>query len=245
MSDNSQPQDMSSAEYRKLKKRKRERQALKLRMKLAFALIIAAVIAVVVLILWKNDVFYHKAKVSTLTVKEDGSIVLEEVVSLKDIDTDEKDLKASLKKSIEDFQSSDSVQAKNKVGLAAVHVRDDTAYVRTTYGNADTYASYSGYECYVGSVSGAKAAGYAFSDPLCPVTGTERGEAVAADTLEGAEGQQVVIVNEDINIRVPGEISYVTSNVTALTDTNETAASGTATYGTSVAPDTYILYTAK
>lgn len=274
MSENSRPQQTDSAEYRKLRRKRQQhrRAVLKRRLALLCVCLAAVIVLIVVLVLKANDVFYKKADVSTLTVKSDGSIVLEEVVSVKDIDTDEKELKASLKKSIDDFNSGKTVagadaaagggagtaasaavtqkdaEVRNGSGavkLQKVSVKDGAAYVRTTYPDAATYAAYSGYTCYIGSVTGAKAVGYDFSSPLCPVVGKERGEAVAADTLTDTDGLQTVIVNEDINIRVPGEISYVTANVASLKDSDETAVSGTGTYGTSVAPDTYILYTTK
>lgn len=273
MSENSRPQQTDSAEYRKLRRKRQQhrRAVLKRRLALLCVCLAAVIVLIVVLVLKANDVFYKKADVSTLTVKSDGSIVLEEVVSVKDIDTDEKELKASLKKSIDDFNSGKTAAGTDAAGTAAdssgsaavtqkdaevrngsgavklqkVSVKDGAAYVRTTYPDAATYAAYSGYKCYIGNVTGAKAAGYDFSSPLCPVVGKERGEAVAADTLTDTDGLQTVIVNEDINIRVPGEISYVTANVASLKDSDETAVSGTGTYGTSVAPDTYILYTTK
>lgn len=256
MSENPRPQEVDSEHYRRLRRRRREREVLKRKIKLCMALIVAALVLVVVLVLKVNDVFYRKAAVSTLTVKNDGSIVLEEVVPVKNFSADKADIKASVKKSIEDFATSDvaapedpGAAAGSKVGteigkitLAAVHVKDDTAYVRTVYPNAVTYAAYSGYKCYIGSVTGAKAAGYAFSDPLCPVVGTERGEAAAAESLSDTDSMQVVIINEDINVRVPGTVTYVSANVETIADEDETAASGTATYGTSIAPDTYVLY---
>ncbi|MEE3481621.1 MAG: hypothetical protein VZQ80_06495 [Lachnospiraceae bacterium] len=259
MSEGPEKRQINSDEYRRLKKkRQRQRKVAKMKLEIATGVIAAAIVCIILGVLYAKDAFYKKADVTTLTVKDDGSLVLEEVVPVDGLAADESDIKASVKKSIEDFESSDiaatedsagAAEAGSKVGtkigkvkLAAVHIKDDTAYVRTTYTNAVTYAGYSGYNCYIGSVAGAKAAGFDFTEPLCPVTGKEKGEAVAADTLSDLDGQEVVIVNESLHIRVPGEISYVSDTVTAIADSNETGGGLESAYGTTVAPDSYVLY---
>ena len=262
MSEGPEKRQINSDEYRRLKKkRQRKREVAKMKLEIATGVIVAAIVCIILGVLYAKDVFYKKADVTTLTVKDDGSLVLEEVVPVDGLDTDAANIKASVKKSIEDFNSSDRAAAETgtdsaaadseagteigKAKLAAVHVKDNTAYVRTTYTNAQTYADYSGYNCYIGSVSGAKAAGYSFSEPLCPVVGKEKGEAVAADSLSDLDDQDVVIVNESLHIRVPGEITYVSDTVTDIADSGETGGGLESAYGTTVAPDSYVLYTSK
>lgn len=267
MSEGPEKRQINSDEYRRLKKkRQRKREVAKMKLEIATFVIIAAIVCIVLAVLYAKDVFYKKAAVTTLTVKEDGSLVLEEVVPVDGLGADESDIKASVKKSIKDFEESsvqgvtdaldsmdvsgaeeaaDAAEEIGKVKLSAVHVKDDTAYVRTTYTSALTYSKYSGYNCYIGSVSGAKTAGYSFSEPLCPVVGKEKGEAVAADSLTDLDEQDVVIVNESLHIRVPGEITYVSDTVTDIADSGETGGGLESAYGTTVAPECYVIYTAK
>ena len=231
---------VDSGEYRKLKRKRRKREVLKLKLKIATGLIVAAIVLIVFGILYANDVFYRKAAVSTLTVGADGAITLEEVQSVQGIPTTKADIRASVKDAIATYEKG---KGAGTVKLKTVKVKNDKAYVRTTYDSAKTYSDFSGYNLYAGKAGEAKKSDYDFDTSFYPVKDGAFGDAVGGDEIEKLDTFKAVIVNESIHIRVPGTVKYVSSYGTTLEDKNETGVSrDVKNDGTTAPPDTYVLY---
>ncbi len=84
-------------------------------------------------------------------------------------------------------------------------VEDGIAHVYLDYASAEDYADFNGVDFYAGTVLDAQAEGYDIPDAFTAVTDK--------DTTWDAEGNKIVIVGQQTQVRVDGTILFVSSNV--------------------------------
>jgi hypothetical protein len=100
-----------------------------------------------------------------------------------------------------------------KAGEGSVEIRDfavedQMAHVYLSYASAEDYADFNKVEFYAGTVLDAKAAGYDIPDNFTAVTDK--------DTTWDADGNKIVIIGQEITVRVDGTILFVSDNATAV-----------------------------
>lgn len=102
----------------------------------------------------------------------------------------------------------DTYVAKAGEGTVSVKefaVADGVAHVYLDYADIEDYADFNGVDFYAGTVLDAQAEGYDIPNALTAVTDK--------DTTWDAEGNKIVIIGQQTQVRVDGTILFVSSNV--------------------------------
>ncbi|MDD6577870.1 MAG: hypothetical protein PUE94_01055 [Lachnospiraceae bacterium] len=158
-----------------------------------------------------------KSRVSTLTIQRDGSVRLEEVVDLKNRGVSETEVKQGVRSSIYSFFK--------EHGFGSARVRrfshvDGKLYVETCFKTIKLYQTYSGYSLYQGSAWSVEKKGFPLEDNFRKVeTVTKRGSLLKSqEALKKAEekGDKVLVIQENIRVRLPGKIRYLSDRATHL-----------------------------
>lgn len=169
------------------------------------------VIVITLLSMRACGVLDKKAKETTLTLMADGSIVFEEVENATDMTKDE--LETYVKETIDEYNKS---HEKKLIKLKKIKTKKDTVYMKTTYKTPEDYKEFTGLDLFVGTVSEATAAGYDLSDLYVKVTdGKKTKSADVADVLKNTESK-LLIIDQNINVVMPGTITYVTDTATTV-----------------------------
>lgn len=108
------------------------------------------------------------------------------------------------------------------ITLEKLEVSDDRTYVQLHYETAEDYKGFNEAELFAGTVTDALQAGYEFAS-LASVKEGEAGLDAAAVADKGS--MHVVIFEEPVSVRIPGQIAYVSKGVT-LTGKKEAKAVG-------------------
>ena len=206
-----------SREQREALRRKRKRRVIRNRIifgsvcALALALIIVIIVKLFGLIFGSSKA----AETSTLTFKDNGSVVFEEVL---DFDTDtysKSELKEYTKDLIDSFNETYGGKA---ITLDKLEVKGDVAYIKTTYKSTEAYEAFTSYETFASTYDGACEAGYDFGEQFRAVTEGTLGEAQVVDAASTFSDSHVVIVSENVTVVVPGTITYVSNADVEITD---------------------------
>ena len=215
---------VASKELQEARRRRRQREVMRNRIILGacLALILALIIFLVVKVFGFVFNLGKSADTSTLTIKEDGSVVFEEVTDFDESVYSKSDLKAYTKDLISSFNEKNG---KNAVSLDKLSVKGDVAYIKTTYKDAACYSSFTSYETYAGSYEDAVSAGYDFATLYSQVADDALLEADTVDADSVFAGSQVVVVNENVTVNVPGTITYVSTANVELIDSDTLAIS--------------------
>ena len=210
---------VASKELQEARRRRRQREVM--RNRIIFGVCIVAILALIIFLLVKLAGFAlnlgKKADTSTLTFKADGSVVFEEVTDFDDSVYSKSELKTYTKELISSFNET---YGEDAVSLDKISVKGDKAYIKSTYKDADCYSSFTSYQTYSASYEDAVSAGYDFSTLF---SGVADGKLLEADTVDAATlfaGSQVVVVDENVTVNVPGEITYVSNANIELVDSD-------------------------
>lgn len=209
---------VASKELQEARRKKRQREVMRNRIIFGAAclivlfLIIFIIVKIVGMILGSGQI----PDASTLTFNEDGTVVFEEVAEFGD-DYSKSDLKSSTQELISSFNEAYGSDA---ITLDKIKVKGDVAYVKTTYVDADAYASFTTYTCFNDTVENATEAGYDFNDVFAEVTDGVKGDTVDYNSADDFAGYYVAMVQENVNVVVPGDIAYVSDLSTDVIDGN-------------------------
>ncbi len=176
--------------------------------------------------------------VSTNTIIVDKNGKVTEAL-VEDFDKDyysADELEAFVEAEIAEYETSHEA---GSVKMSGLSVEEGTARMLMKYSNATAYSDFHQANFFVGTVVDAQTAGYKFDTDFYAVT-----EGAAATTAtQGADvmaGEGSVLVIQDyIDVQVPGTITYVSEGVTV---TGSSSASIVAVNETDVAPVAYIVY---
>ena len=132
----------------------------------------------------------------------------------------------------------------SQVELKKLDFDKDNCYIKSAYSSAEAYSSFSSYKTYYGTVEQAFDKGYKFADSFAEVINGTKGQVLATDILNEYAGCYVAIVNENVNVKVPGDILYITDANTDVIATDEVSISPP--NGNSDATNTvYIIFSMK
>ena len=99
------------------------------------------------------------------------------------------------------------------IELKECKIQEDIVTIRLTYDSWIDYLNYNQVACFLGTLEEARAAGYSFDRRFLDNEGAE-----AAGTTILTHGQEwkVLILEEPVQVKVPGTILYTTDNVSIL-----------------------------
>ncbi len=130
----------------------------------------------------------------------------------------------------EEIKAYTDEHGKNTVKLEDLTVEDGIAKLRLTCQSAQDFAPSNGIEMYQGRIVDALAAGYVFDGTFAKVeNGTVTGEATKQEIYTENE-MNVVIIRANMDVRVEGEICYVSCQNVSLTGPD----------GVSIRPEYYL-----
>ncbi len=236
-------QGVASRELQEARRRRRQREVM--RNRIIFAIGCLAVIALIVFLIVKLiGALAGSGKMpetSTLTFENDGEVIFEEVA---DFDTDVYS-KAEFKTYTNDLiDSFNDTYGEKAITLDKLKVSGEKVYVKTTYKNADAYSAFTSYQTFNSSFEDAKAAGYDFEELFCITENDTKGTAQPVIASETFAGFQVAIVSENVTVKVPGQIYYISELSTELLD-GSTVSIKQADGNDDATDLVYIIYTAE
>ena len=193
--------------------RSRREQIMRRRRALIIAAAAVAVIAIVVIACLVTGVFEDRAEKSTLTIREDGTVICEEVTTFDADYYDTSELRDYAREQVDAYNEENE---NGRVTLQRVAVKDGKAYMRIAYASAEDYQKFTGYELFVGNIAQAQEAGYTFQDSFVSVADGEKSDSAAAEDIVADTGQKVLILRENITVKLDGDIRYLSDESTTL-----------------------------
>lgn len=212
---------------------------LRRRRRLLIGAIVAVIAAVILLVLALRGTFYKKADTTTLKLNSDGSVVFEEVTKLSENYYDASDLKSFIKSTIKEYNDENgSGSVKLKYFTSSV----DQVYCRTTYKSVDVYEDFTSYYAYAGTISDATdSEGLDFNDSFVSVSSGKKGDTAKVSKVTETGDNNVLVLEENCTVVVPGNILYVTDKGTTVSDDDTVVISASDTDDDAVVR-TYIVY---
>lgn len=100
--------------------------------------------------------------------------------------------------------------ASDHMEMKSFAVKDGVATLQLKFDEAQYYADYSGHTFYAGSAAEAEAAGYTLPESLTDADGNS----AAPEELNGWENAKLIVTDEAVAVKTPGEILAVSEDVT-------------------------------
>lgn len=203
-------------------------------MKKKVGLLMAAIMAVSML----AGCGSFKSDENALYIKKNGTIIQASVETFDQDYYDKDELKDYAQETIDSYVSEHD---KGCVKLSSFTVKDQVAQMYLKFADYTTYSDFNGYELFVGTVAQAIAAGYDFDQSFVTITNGASADAsasgdVSADTITASGNassgdatsgdatatltDSVVIMQESLNVKVQGNIKYVSATGTKVTSKN-------------------------
>lgn len=176
------------------------------------------------------------ADASTVFIEKKGKIVSVDVENLDKDYYDGEELESYIKELIESYTDKNG----DTVELSSFRIKDDVAKLKMNYDSYEDYTKFNGIELYTGTVLGAQADGYDFDVEFYSVSGGEKEKKAKKEEIFEDDDQKVVIIKANIDVRVPGDILYVSAQDTEVT--GKRAVSVTGEGASEEAALTYIIY---
>lgn len=209
--------EKDTRQVRRKRRAKAERLRAVRRARMVLVLGLALIIAVVVLLIsLVNGRFEKKSDKTLFSLRQDGSIVFEDVDTLPQ-EYDAQGFKSYANNQVKAYKATPG----DKVDLERVSVSGQDVYVRIKYSSDKAYSDFTGYECFVGSVAEALAdrGNYDFGNTFLSfekdfdISQTVPMEDAISDT-----SNKVLILKENVDVAIEGEILYVSSEGTKVSD---------------------------
>lgn len=208
-----------SAQRRAAMRRKRHRQVI--RNRIIFAIACLSILGAMIFGIFKlvgviADIT-HTASTSTLTFSPTGEITFEELTDFNQNDYSKRDLKKYSKKLVSDY----NLLHEDAVELKKIKIKDDSCYIKSTYTDCDVYSDFSSYYTYFGKVPQAVKDEINFDTEFAQVVDGQKQNAISADIATEYKDCYVAIVEENVDVIVPGDIVLVSNASTDVVSSNE------------------------
>lgn len=151
---------------------------------------------------------------SVVYVNKKGEVLSLDVEEMNQDFYDETELKAFVDEAVEDYTSE---YDKNAVKVESLTVEDGTAKLQMKYKTTDDYTRFNGIELYQGKVVSALAAGYAFDGEFARVEDGKVTGTATKQEIYAAEDLKVVVIRANTDVKVDGDICYVSCENVKLT----------------------------
>lgn len=137
----------------------------------------------------------------TVYIQKKGTIKGANVADFDKEYYDETELSDFIKENVDTYVEQ---AGEGTVEIQEFAVSDGVAHVYLNYAGAEDYAQFNGVKFYEGTVLDAKAEGYEIPDAFTSVTDDE--------TTWDAEGNKIVIIGQQTQVKVDGTILFVSAN---------------------------------
>lgn len=215
-----QPNNRPSASTIARRKALRRKRMIKKRLILG-GMIAAVILVIVLLIVLLVNIFgVTFAEETTLTVKSDGSIVMDEVEDFDKSTYDESELEKYTQDLVDEYNEHGNV---GKVKFKKAKVKDGKAYLRMEYSDYNAYKLFTGNELFVGTVGEAKAAGYDFQDTFSKVSEAKKSEAVSVEDVTADDAKKVILIRANEHVVSPKDIKIISDACTTIVKKDEVA----------------------
>lgn len=154
------------------------------------------------------------ASESTVYVQKNGTLTSVDVEAFDTNTYDEQELKKYVEQTISDYNKENG---KNQVTLKKLTVKDDVANLTLEYKTAADYRKFSGIDFFAGTLAEALAAGYSFDADFAAVKDNTPVACSSSEFINDAS-YKVVIVKDNTNVKIKGEIAYLSTENTKLVD---------------------------
>ena len=203
-------QGVASRELQEARRKRRQREVLRNRIIFGAGIIIVAALLIFIIIKLIGIALNSSktADTSKLTFTADGQVVFEEVTDFDSDTYSKSEFKSYTTDLIDSFNDTYGNKA---IALNKLKVSGDKAYVKATYMDAQCYSSFTSYETYNGSYTDAVEAGYDFAALFSQVADGKLLEANVINADEIFADSYVAVVNENVTVTVPGDITYVSN----------------------------------
>ena len=210
-------QGVASKELQAARRKKRQREVM--RNRIIFGVVCVALLALLITLVVKLGSALISsggtATTSTLTFTKGGEVIFEEVTDFDTQTYSKSEFKTSTKDLIKSFNETYGEKA---ISLKRISYRKGQVYIKTTYKDADCYAAFSSYKTYNGSYAGAVDAGYDFTELFSAVADGQKATAQTVNADDTFGDYNVAIVDENVNVVIPGQIAYVSDTSTEIVD---------------------------
>lgn len=159
---------------------------------------------------------------TSIEIKKNGSIVqhIVEDFSAEYYNLDE--LEQTMQDEIASFESTSE---NGKVELEKVQEKDGKVYVDVQYEDAECYTAFNQMTVFAGTVSDAYNAGYSLDVTLYSNTDGD-GASIGKEELLEMGDRHLVIVEEAVKVKTPGDILYFTNDVSPSERADKVTVSG-------------------
>lgn len=204
----------SSTKERTKKRQTKRSRAMRSRFVL-LAVLCAVVLAGLGLLLCKVlGVFDQMPQSSTLTLKEDGKVICQEVTSFDEDFYSKKELKSFMKAEIKAYNQKNG---KGKITLDTVRTKGDTIYVKTTYKTVEDYSAFTGIEMAAGTMKQMKKS-YDFEDAFVTVKDGKKGDSAKTVDITSQSKLNALVIRENITVVMDKKVVYVSDSATEMVD---------------------------
>ncbi len=236
-------QGVASRELQEARRKRRQREVMRNRIILGVGILVVLILVIflIVKLIGAALGMGGAADASTITFEKDGSVVFEEVTDFDKETYSKSELKSYTQDLIESFNESYGSEA---IKLNKIKNVGDKIYVKTTYEDAKAYEAFSSYSTFNGSYDKAVEAGYHFDEVFSVVADKVKAAGSAVDDETLFADMQVAIVDENVTVVVPGEITYVSEPSTEIVD-DDTVSIKQADGNDDSSDLVYIIYSAK
>lgn len=156
-------------------------------------------------LLWGGCAGQGDEEVTTLHVSGGGKLE-QVIVEPESGDTfTEEELREYIEDSLAVYEET---AGENRVELKSCSLSGGTARIEMEYASAEDYAAYNRVECFQGTVQEAESAGYSFDRTFVD----SGGNAAEASALLSRGECSILIVEEFMEIKLPGTVLYTTDN---------------------------------
>ncbi len=195
-------------------RRKKERMViLKRRRRRLITAMLAVVAAIALFVYYLLGGFEKKATETTLTVKDDGSIVFEEIEAW-DNESTKGQIADFAKETINEYN--DSKDAKGRIKYKGCEVKNGLVYLKTIYDDAETYADFTGLDLFCGTVQEASAEGYDFNCSFVSVENGKKKDNAEMSDITKASDASVVITDQAMAVSLPQDADYISDESTGI-----------------------------
>jgi hypothetical protein len=154
---------------------------------------------------------------STVYIDKRGNVTSVDIEELDQGYYDEEELSTYIDDSVSEYVEANG---KNSVKVKSFEVDGDMAILTMKYKSGDDYSQFNDIEFYTGKVVDSLAEGYVYDVVFSKVTDGEIDGSATKQDIYGEDGLKVVIISANINVEVPGDICYISSDNAQLLSSN-------------------------
>ena len=196
-----------------LRRRKAKKQKeLRRRRRILIASLVAIVVAIALIVVLALRSAGPDVEATTFTLNKDGSVTFTEVTDFDSSAYDKADMKKFVKEMVDSYDGSGVVK------IDSVKVRGGKAYATLNYDSVATYAEFTGYNVFSGTIDEAKEEGYSFDLTFEEVADGHIGEQVKATDVVSDGERQVLILQENVTVNLPADVKYITTSGIRMVD---------------------------